>query len=688
MKTRFVLLSFVLFFISVQCLFSNGVVIVNGTDGIYLVLKSSGVRVKVNSQIAVVTSKQTFYNQTGKKTPFKYGFPLQLSANAIDLQWYINGKWHRAIINKGTQSDTIPGSPGDPIDSELIDYLGETPLLFTPLDSIEPDSSVIFILKYVELLPYSFGEVKFSYPNDYGLIQDEGILDEQYFSLELTSARTIENVTIENLNAQIQILPNLASIEYVAFEEPARTNYEVSYQLSSTELGVYSLSTLLPDSLLHCDEAGKGYVSLIIEPESNVNTTIIEKNFSLIIDRSGSMSGIKIEQAKAAASFIVNHLNLGDHFNIIDFSDNIKMLFPEISPYTLDSKSQALAYINSIKASGSTNISGALTTSIHQFLSVDTAKANIIIFLTDGVATAGITNTPGILDAVSTAVDIAETEIFLFTFGIGDDVDKKLLTLLALQNNGLVSFLENDELETEITNFFLKINNPVLLNTQFEFIPDIVTNVYPLPLPNLYKGQQLIMSGRYSQPGDVNLILTGKAFNLPVSYTFPIHLSDSNDVEKSFLPKIWAKQAIEDFAIDFNLPESTYEQDSIQSLIDSLSVCYGVINTQFTSFEDGGDVTSLEESTDAIDDKYEITISPDPFQHTMTIQILSRTELWGQANIILLDQQGKRVAGFDGSLHGLKSVITWNNLDFLPAGIYYCVIMIGEDMVVRKVVKA
>src|SRR5258706_11247468 len=144
------------------------------------------------------------------------------------------------------------------------------------------------------------------------------------------------------------------------------------------------------------------------------------------------MTGTKIEQAKDAATFIVNHLNFGDHFNIIDFSTSIKTLFPGLMPYTLDSKAQALQYIDQINAGGSTNISGALTTTIHQFLSLDTSKANIIIFLTDGMATAGITNTEGILDAVSQAVDVAETNIFLFTFGIGHDVNKKLLTLLAL----------------------------------------------------------------------------------------------------------------------------------------------------------------------------------------------------------------------------------------------------------------
>ena len=65
-----------------------------------------------------------------------------------------------------------------------------------------------------------------------------------------------------------------------------------------------------------------------------------------------------------------------------------------------------------------------------------------------------------------------------------------------MHNNGLAEFLENGELYSRITSFYLTIRNPVLLNSHISFTPPIVTEVFPDSLPNLYKGKQMIVAGR------------------------------------------------------------------------------------------------------------------------------------------------------------------------------------------------
>ena len=242
-------------------------------------------------------------------------------------------------------------------------------------------------------------------------------------------------------------------------------------------------------------------------------------------------------------------------------------------------------------------------------------------------------------------------------------------------------------MEEKITGFFLTINNPVLLHTQFSFSPDIITAVYPDPLPNLYKGQQLILSGRYDQPSDVTLTLSGKAFNLPVTYEFPIHLADSNDIEKSFLPKIWAKQAIDKYAIEFNLAESESEADSIQAIIDSLSICYGVISTKFTSFEDGGDVTAVEFEESMTTEKFNVVAVPNPFQKQIAFHIASASEMTGNASILVLDNTGNKVAFFEKAVSGTSIVLLCNELDTLAPGVYYCVITINSNTIIQMILK-
>jgi Ca-activated chloride channel family protein len=121
----------------------------------------------------------------------------------------------------------------------------------------------------------------------------------------------------------------------------------------------------------------------------------------------------------------------------------------------------------------------------------------------------------------------------IFNFGIGLDVNHQLLTLLASRHNGLAEFLENDELQERITAFYLKIRNPVLLNTIVEFQPFTVVESFPNPLPNLYKGQQLLVSGRYTEAAPVTVNLSGTAFGQPVSYNYQLSLSDSS-IENHF----------------------------------------------------------------------------------------------------------------------------------------------------------
>lgn len=574
--------------------FGYGVALINDT-GSLLELSESHIDVQIDNQISIVTSTQVFNNKTGELIRIKYGFPLKVNSNPISLRWKINdGEWKEAIVNEDNQDTTLPNTTGGSGSgtvsaSDLDRYLGENPLFFAPTDDVDRGDKLTIEIKYVELLAYDFGEVNFNYSNDYSIIQFNA-LDAQTFKVRLLSDRTILSHTLNVPDATTTSTDNELNISYESMFDRALSEILFSSVLSSEELGLTTLSTMVADTLFQCDSNGKGYISMIVEPESNDQVAIIKKNFTLVIDRSGSMSGSKIYQARSAASFIIKNLNRGDKFNIVDFSSSVKSLFPGHEPYNQVNEALALEYIDDISASGSTNISGSLQETIDQFDALDPDKANIIIFFTDGVATTGIKSTPEILDLVQDEINQKETGIFLFTFGIGNDVDQQLLSLLALQNNGIVAFLGNDELEPEITTFFLKINNPVLINTSVEMIPsDVIYEVYPSlsNIPNLYKGQQLILSARYDSARDVTMKLSGKAFNIDVTYELPLQLSDSIDINKSFLPRIWAKQKIDNIQLDYYSENNPSVKAELQEDIDALSTCYNVVSLGFNSFVDG-----------------------------------------------------------------------------------------------------
>lgn len=666
-------------------LWANGIGIIDGANGVYLQTTASSTTVNVRDQIAVITITQVFRNNTESAALIKYGMPLNENANPTGLRWRYAGEWNEAIVNNLPQNDSIPGggTGGGEIQPQLREYLGDFPVFFSPNDEVAVDSFITIELTYVELLPYQQGRVSFFQKSAIEALQNSPVTS-QSLEFTLISEKEILDVDLLGLEYDLEENGDTAVLNFAIEEELADFDYEIEYELSSEALGIYSLSTSIADSLFSCDTSGNGYFAFIIEPESNVNTEIIEKNFSLIIDRSGSMSGDKIVQAKDAATFIIQNLNPGDFFNIIDFSSDVTSFSDSLVAYDLENESNALSYIDNIESGGSTNISEALLTSINQFSVVDEGKANIIIFCTDGEATAGVTTTPEIIDLVEQEVLTTEKEVFLFTIGIGENVDEALLTLLARENNGLVQFLDPLTLEEDLVTFFLSVNNPVLLNTSITISPDIIEEIYPAPLPNLYKGQQLILSGRYNEAADLDITLEGQAFNLPVTYNFQVSLSDSTNNELSFLPKIWAKQKLDALALDFFLSELESAQDSISNLIDSLSSCYGVIAVEFSSFDDGGTTVEVDERSydQAIN---EVRSYPNPFVDQLVLEIPALKNISQRVNVNLMDASARVLRSFSLAIQDGKILIS--GLGDLQPGIYFLSFRIGDKVYLAKILK-
>ncbi len=684
MKSNYGIL-FILFLVTSN-LFANGIGIIS--NGSYLEVLETNTRVEVKDQIAIITSTQIFQNTTGTGVNIKYGFPLNENANPISLRWKYNGEWKTAIVNSEAQDNSIPSGNGGgggngSIDQSLTDYLGELPFFFSPKDTILNDSLITIELIYVELLTYFQGEVSYFQKNDFSALQNE-IVIKQYLEFTLESEKEVLNIDMIGLDFDVSVVDNKTTLIFERYEQIGNFDYPIEYELSSDALGINSLSTFLPDSTFSCDTLGSGYFTFIIEPESNVDTDVIEKNFSLIIDRSGSMSGEKIVQAKDAASYIVKNLNPGDNFNIIDFSSSVKSFAENLVEYNVENESAALAYIDNISSGGSTNISATLISAINQFSAAEQDKANIIIFCTDGEATSGETDTKKILEIVSSEIASTETEVLLFTLGIGASLDKALLTLLARENSGLVQFVDPDKLEEDLVKFFLSVNNPVLLNTTITIEPNIIKEIYPYPYPNLYKGQQLILSGRYDEIEDLNITLEGKAFNVPVSYNFQIALSDTTNNTLSFLPKIWAKQKLDVLGLDYYLTETNFEQDSISGLIDSLSNCFGVIAVEFSSFDDGSGTTEIDEVIHTVVNGG-VKVFPSPFMDHVTIEIAALKGVSSDASVKLFNMDAQLIKSYDVKLQNGQIFI--DGLEMLDNGIYYAIIEINGSRYIVKIMK-
>ena len=265
-----------------------------------MTLLSSHVDASVEGQIAVITTSQVFRNDLGFVSFVKYGFPLPEGASATELRWQIDGQWFQAAINPSPPDTTLPGS-GSSVSDALSDYLGDTPLFFDLPQLVFPDSLLTVELTYTRFLPYSLGDVHFEYPSDYSLIQTAP-LNEQSLAFNLSSPRTIDLLSVLSSHP-VSVLTNNgqnAVVEISLNNAAADDNYSLVYTLASDELGLYGFSTLLDPSIVP-DQASPGFFTFVVEPDANATIGVIEKVFTLILDRSGSMAwDDKIVQVKDA----------------------------------------------------------------------------------------------------------------------------------------------------------------------------------------------------------------------------------------------------------------------------------------------------------------------------------------------------------------------------------------------------
>jgi Ca-activated chloride channel homolog len=620
MKKKFT--GFILTLFSFCVANATGVLTRADSTGTYLHLNYDSVSVTITDQIVQVTTRQLFANQLDDSIPVKYCFPLNQGASVIDLRWKYNNIWYDAVFSASPQDTTLGGTGNNDFDFLLSEYLGNNGFYFDFASNLPAGAEVVIELTYVLLMPYELGVSSFVYPSDYSVIQSEAV--DFFMNIDLQTQRIIEDM--QSLYAGAVFSFSDYSGNLICSQPGAYLSSDLLLEITfnSDDLGMFGYSTFTDTfEEAGCDTLGKGFMGFILEPPVSENVQVMQKIFTMVIDRSGSMSGTKIEQAKQAASYIVEHLNENDLFNIVDFSSEPLTLFNDHVQNTPENVSIALDYISGIVADGGTNISGALITAIEQFSGANQNAAHLIVFMTDGQASDGITDTQQLLAAVQNERVSVDSNCVIFSFGIGSDVNLQLLNLLALQNNGICTNISNDQVYEEISAFYQIIANPVVINPMLSFDPPYVFEVYPNQLQNLYQGQQLRVFGRYIYPDTVTVSLSGQAFGEVVNYDYDIVLTANEIPQYQFLSKMWADQKIKSLQQQYYESFDTTIQQTIEEEITYVSLCYGVIS-DFTSFSDnsgnGGGSIGIEEQKDKNIEFYN-AIYPNPVNNQMFVSL-------------------------------------------------------------------
>ncbi|MCA9092017.1 MAG: VWA domain-containing protein, partial [Planctomycetaceae bacterium] len=326
-----------------------------------------------------------------------------------------------------------------------------------------------------------------------------------------------------------------------------------------------------------------GYFLLLANPEVKPSDTKpLDKTILFVVDRSGSMSGEKIVQAREALKFVLQRLNPGDLFNIIDYSDEVASFRPELLQANAQNISEGVAYADRLRAGGSTNIDGALQTGLKML--AQGSQPQYVLFFTDGLPTSGERNE---LKIAERARQSNVKNARLFNFGVGYDVNSRLLDRLSRDNRGISVYIRpNENLETVVSSFFNRIGEPQLTDLQIVLsLPgsseSIALQSYPRNLPDLFAGEQLVWVGRYNKGGDVQVTLNGKSGSNQQTYSLQAKLpTDAADSSTSFIEKLWATRRIGEIIDQLDL--NGKNQELIDEMV-QLSMKHGIM-TPYTSF--------------------------------------------------------------------------------------------------------
>jgi Ca-activated chloride channel family protein len=302
----------------------------------------------------------------------------------------------------------------------------------------------------------------------------------------------------------------------------------------------------------------------------------VAKDVILVLDRSGSMEGEKFQQARQALKYILEHLNPEDRFSVIAFSTGIDAYAAELRPQS--EVPQASAWVDRLGAQGSTDINRAL---LEAAAIAETGRPTYLIFLTDGLPTQGVVDSQEILDNLNRE---AGDNLRLFSFGVGYDVDTFLLDSLSQEHHGASSYVvPGERLDEVLSTFYTRISSPVMTDLELDFAGADVYDLYPDPLPDLFAGTQIVLVGRYRQPGSATVTLTGSVGAEKRTYRFPEQVFDAeSSIQNSTaaLPRLWATRKIGYLLnqVRLNGPDT----ETIDQIV-RLSIRFGIV-TPYTSY--------------------------------------------------------------------------------------------------------
>jgi Ca-activated chloride channel family protein len=489
-----------------------------------VVRTSSNVRAELDGRVVRYEVTETYTNRGGRVGEADYMLPLPKGAAFEDLALSINGTMVTGeTMDAGHARGVYEEIVRKLRDPALVEWMGHG-LLRARIFPIQPGEEKRVVVRFHAVAEREGDALRLDWLGD----RRTGTVD---------GASSFTVAYADDATLGTAYSPTNA---IVASHEEGRRVARVSDARGPVTVlvPVRSRSTASVTMVANAPSGEDGYALITVSPPSQA-VRATPRDIVLVIDVSGSMSGRKIEQARAAGRQLLQTLSPSDRFRLIDFSSDVRVFRDGWSAATAPNIRDGLAYLDGLRANGGTNIQGALDAAMQ----ADTpdGRLPLVLFLTDGAPTVGEQRP----DMIAQHAADLRRQRRIFTFGIGADVNTSLLEQLALQGHGTATFVRPEEsVERAVGIVSERLTRPVATDVHIHADGVRLYGLQPEGSIDVFAGQDLVLFARYAGARDgATLVIDGQTSDGPVRWTgrvsFPARSS-----ENPFVARLWATQRV------------------------------------------------------------------------------------------------------------------------------------------------
>jgi Ca-activated chloride channel family protein len=574
-------------------------------------LKHTDVKTEISGFLARVIVTQQFENPFTDKIEAVYTFPLPPAAAVDDMTIIVGDRAVKGKIMRREEAQaTYDAARAKGQVAALLSQ--QRPNIFTQaVANILPGQKINVTISYVETLKYEAGSYEWSFPM---VVAPRYIPAAEPASEASPSAEGTTQQTAAAGATSGEPVPDAEQISPPVMPQGRRAGHDISIEVNidagvpllSFQSRTHEIEALQPDTgkaivrlkdqatipnrdfvlkydvagsqiadafLVHRDGRG-GFFTLILQPPQRVSLPdVMPKELVFVLDTSGSMGGFPIEKAKETMMLALDGLYPTDTFNVILFSGDTKILFPEPVPATPVNISKAKNLLSHAKGDGGTEMMKAIRAALAPSDAQDHIR--ITCFMTDGQ----VGDDMKIISEVQ-----KHPHARVFAMGFGSAPNRFLLDKIAEYGRGEVEYVdENGDTSGVAKRFNERVRNPLLTDVSIDWGGLPVNDVYPKAIPDLFSAKPVIISGRYAAGGKAVIRLKGKMSGHEFVREIPVELP-AQESQHDVLATLWARRKIDDLmGQDMSGMQGGKMRDNLKSEIVDLGLSYRMM-TQFTSF--------------------------------------------------------------------------------------------------------